>query len=463
VLIVGGGPAGCAAAMLLTRWGHTATLLTKPLHETVPLGESVPPSTRKLFDVLGIRSQIEAAGFVRSTGNTVWWGSDAPRNEYFPDHTHGWQVTTIALESLLRHAARQAGVRIREERADAARLANVQAEFILDCTGRTGVYARARRLRERDGPHQTVAMVALWSAASFDTPEPTHTLIESYDGGWAWSVPVSTELRYVAAMIDPRTSNLTRAAASRTIYLAEIEKTRQMRRILRDAAIVDGPRGWDATMYHATRYVDDNVLLVGDAGAFIDPLSSAGIKKALASGWLAAVATHTALVDPSRRGIALDFYAEREREVHAAFLRLTHRYWQDAAGAHAHPFWLDRGSDQEAPSDNGMLTETYERIRTAPALRLRTNQEARVEERPAVSGAEIVLERRLVRDDVPGGVRFAKDVDLLALGELAPACESVPELFSAYNARHAPVAMPDFLSALTAAIAQRWLLWCDTY
>ena len=43
-------------------------------------------------------------------------------------------------------------------------------------------------------------------------------------------------------------------------------------------------------MYDATRFVDGDVLLVGDAGSFLDPLSSAGVKKALASGWLAAVA-----------------------------------------------------------------------------------------------------------------------------------------------------------------------------
>ena len=34
-------------------------------------------------------------------------------------------------------------------------------------------------------------------------------------------------------------------------------------------------------------------LLAGDAGSFIDPLSSAGVKKALASAWLAAVAVST--------------------------------------------------------------------------------------------------------------------------------------------------------------------------
>ncbi len=37
-------------------------------------------------------------------------------------------------------------------------------------------------------------------------------------------------------------------------------------------------------------------------------------KKALASGWLAAVATHTALIRPAMRQIALDFFSAREAE-----------------------------------------------------------------------------------------------------------------------------------------------------
>jgi 2-polyprenyl-6-methoxyphenol hydroxylase-like FAD-dependent oxidoreductase len=459
-LVVGGGPAGCAAAMLLARWKHRVALVTKPAGETAPLGESIPPSTRKLFDLLGVSSQIDAAGFVRATGNTVWWGSSSPRVEYFHDGACGWQVTTTALERVLRDAAADSGVVMKTGRVGADAPGAADATFVLDCSGRAGVFARSRKLRVRAAMPATIAIVGLWQATAFDVQDPTHTIIESYDGGWTWSVPRSMSERFVAVMVDPRVSGLARQTASREVYLAELGKTAHLRRILRNASLVDGPRGWDASMYSATHYAADALLLVGDAGSFIDPLSSAGIKKALASGWLAAVATHTALIKPAMQKLAFDFFNAREAEVFAAFRRLTETHWRDAASGHTQGFWADRGGEVDAPVGNAEVAAAFEQLRTAPELHVERHPEAAVEQQPAVSGAEIIMEHRLVRPDRRDGVRFVCDVDLLALVELAPQHRSVPELFSAYNCRCGPADMPAFLSALATAIGQRWLLWC---
>ena len=67
-----------------------------------------------------------------------------------------------------------------------------------------------------------------------------------------------------------------------------------------DAALDGGPWGWDASMYCAEHLAGEDWLLAGDAASFIDPLSSAGVKKAMASGWLAAVTVNTSLADASR-------------------------------------------------------------------------------------------------------------------------------------------------------------------
>ena len=481
---MGGGPAGCAAATLLAGWGHGVSLVAKPPGPT-DLGESIPPSTRKLFDVLGVRAAIEAAPFIRSTGNTVWWGSAIPRIEAFADGERGWQVTSGVLAAILLEHAKRAGVEVEWARADVAEVAARSATFVLDCTGRTGLLARSRGLRVYDSRFRTVAMVGVWqSDRPFDLPDPSHTLIESYDGGWAWSVPTSSlQERFVAVMVDPRTSDVDvsgrqpgaagREVASQpaqqrpgqtrqpglALYREHLGQAKHIARIIADAALVAGPAGWDASMYHAMRYVDDNVLLVGDAASFLDPVSSAGIKKALASGWLAAVAVHTALERPAMRETALAFFASREAEVYAAFRSMTERVLAEAAAGYAHPFWSDRG-DEPVPIVAAQDTaKAFERLRQAARFRVARSTRARIEPRPAVQGAEIVMEPRLVSGREDAGVRYAFGVDLVVLVDLAPAYRSVPDLFAAYTQGQSPVPLPDFLRALATTLAHQWLVW----
>jgi flavin-dependent dehydrogenase len=458
VRVLGGGPAGCAAARLLAMWGHRVALIDQPPAPGPGLPESLPPSTGKLLDLLGVRTAVDAAGFVRSTGNTVWWGGGRPRVETFAGDTPGWQVTADRLNTLLLEAAQAAGAAIETRRATVHDLDQAAAAMTLDCTGRAGLIARARHLRVFESEARTVAVIGRWEVGpAFDVPDSTHTLIESYADGWAWSVPVAPDVRAVAVMIDPRRSNLARDRPSQEIYEAEIRKTATFRTLLRDARLIGGPTGWDASMYASRIYAADHWLLVGDAASFIDPLSSAGVKKALASGWLAAVVAHTCLVQPAMRDQALAFYARREAEVYAAFRDLTRRYLSEAASGHEHPFWSDRRDEPDGASDRAAVEAALARLRAADAVSLAPGPSFHVHSRPAVSGREIVLEPRIVIDDDTAGVRHIAGVDVVALVEMAGAFRSVPDLFDAYNKRCPPVGLPEFLTALATAMARGWL------
>jgi flavin-dependent dehydrogenase len=465
--VIGGGPAGSSAAKLLADWGHTVQLIARPVGDA-RLAESLPPSCGKLFDAIGVSAAIERAGFVRSTGNTVWWGSDAPRVELFAEGGRGWQVEATVLAAILLEEAVRAGVQV-ERRVFAATdhrppTTEHRESFVLDCSGRAGVLARAYALRQYDDGPRTIALVASWLAnADWNLPDATHTVVESYEGGWAWSVPTSAQHRHIAVMVDPQRSALVRSSQARDIYLAEMAKTREFRTLVRGSTIESGPWGWDATTYHAQRYASDGWLLVGDAGSFIDPLSSAGVKKALASGWLAAVVTHTWLTRPQMRPHALSFFEERETEIHHRFARITRRMLADAAVGHSHRFWADRWDEVRDPlpgsdDDDTEVRSAFERLRQSPRFNVRRGPGVAVESRPAVSGSEVVLERRIVSSDRPSGIRFVRDVDVIALIDLAPRYSEVPDLFDAYCRASGPVALPDFLRALSTALARGWLV-----
>lgn len=466
VIVLGGGPAGCAAATLLAGWGHAVRLVTKP-EALAPLAESIPPSTHKLFDLLDVQPALDAAGFVRSTGNTVWWGSGDAREEPFLGGRLGWQVDKGRFNATLLSQAAARGVDV-QHTAATRDFDTAAAVFVLDCTGRSGLVARTRQLRIHETGQRTIALTGTWQAGAatgvdgegaFEPADRTHTLIESYDGGWAWSIPESPARRHVAVMVDPATSDLSRGLAARDIYLTEIRRTTRLAALVQKATLVNGPAGWDASMYHATRYVDGNALLVGDAASFVDPLSSAGVKKALASGWLAAVAVHTALRTPAMHDTALAFYARREAAVYTSLRAMTARMVADAAAGHAHPFWDERRDGGPDPGADLEFATAHARLRSAPALEVRINPAVSVSDRPIVRGTEIVLEPHLVCDGSDEGLRYAFGVDMVGLVGLAPRYGSVPEVFESYSRRYGAVPLPAFLSALATALAQRWLLW----
>ena len=154
ILVLGGGPAGSSAALLLAAWGHTVRLITRAAGEP-RLAESLPPSCRKLFDAIGLAAAIERAAFVRSNGNTVWWGTGEPRHEPFADGARGWQVDAHVLEAVLLEQAALAGVSIERRSIVHTDIAVSFPAFVLDCTGRSGVLARAKGLREYDAGPRT--------------------------------------------------------------------------------------------------------------------------------------------------------------------------------------------------------------------------------------------------------------------------------------------------------------------
>jgi len=459
VLVVGGGPAAGTAARLLALWGRDVVVVAKPDASEPELAESLTPSCQKFFDLLGLSPAIEGAGFVRSSGHTVWWGEGDRRCEPFADGARGWQVTTTRLSRVMIDGAAAAGARVQRATLTADEVLAWPAQYRLDCTGRSGVLARAYGGRAYEPGHRTVSLVGLWRhPTDWPLANPTHTLLESYQDGWAWSVPVDAVQRAFAVMVDPRTTALAKGDGARAVYFGEIAKTRHLAELFRGADLLHGPHGWDASMYMAARPAGDTWLLVGDAASFVDPLSSAGVKKAMASGWLAAVTLNTALATPALKDTAFAHYAARERETYGQFLALTRKHLAEGAPEADHPFWADRATPSADDADRHAVRAAYDRLRSASSLALTPGPAVRLEDRPALRERLLVLEPRLVDAASPEGVRFVDGVDMVALTRLAPRFGDVADMFDAYGRDAEVVALPAFLKALATAVARGWLL-----
>ncbi len=356
-------------------------------------------------------------------------------------------------------SAAAAGARVRRGMLTADEVLTWPAQFRLDCTGRAGVLARPHGGRRYEPGHRTVALVGMWRHPD-DWPlaNPTHTLLESYQDGWAWSVPVDAVQRAFAVMVDPQTTALSKGDGARAVYLGELAKTRQLAALVRGAHLLHGPLGWDASIYLADQPAGDHWLLVGDAASFVDPLSSAGVKKAMASGWLAAVTVNTALATPALKDTAFTHYAARERETYGQFLALTRKYLAAGAPEAEHPFWADRAAADDGDEGRRAVLAAYERIKGAAQLELRLAPGVRLEPRPALRERLVMLEERVVDLAHPEGVRFVDGVDVVVLTRLAPRFSDVVDMFEEYQRNGAVVTLPSFLKALATAVARGWLL-----
>lgn len=479
VLVIGGGPAGSAAAWLLARLGHRVTLLTRLQRHT--LAESLPPSAARILDEFGLLETVERGGFYPSRGNTVWWGTDEMRVESFPAGIHGWQVERPQLDRLLLDQAAAAGAAVEQlavrdvgfaadrvtvtgEKGSGTEIR--QAQWVLDCSGRGGVLARRGFRRPVEG-QATLALYAMWHRDDWDFPDETHTVVESFHDGWAWSVPVSRRKRYVTAMIDAGSRPARDRDSLAEVYLAELGKTRQLAERLKTATMMRPPQGLSAAPYGFSRAAGPGWLLVGDAASFIDPLSSFGMKKAFASAWLAAVVVHSCLLDPAITTAALDLHDRREQEMYAQLSRAAAELFAGAGAAYGPEFWAARSATEDALPDDvspGFLRQdpavqaAFHSLRQAETIALVPAGDVRFALQAVVRDRRVVMEDHLQCEWRPEGIRYLRNVCIPRVVRLAADSGRVPDLYQRYVAAEGATPLPDFLGVLSVLLARRVLV-----
>ena len=345
VVIVGGGPAGLAAAAAAGLAGlRTVLLERRPSPVDVP-GETLHPGLEPALASIGAAWALHAASPLRHLGIWVDWGGDGPRFVPYGEDRHGpwrgFQAHRRTLQALLLHHARACGVEVRQgwraldPLVEAGRVTGVLTEqgpvaarVVIDASGGRHWLARRLGLGLRQLSPRLIAAYGYCEGAPAPGARPAG--ITAAGCGWSWTARVDDERwAWVALPLGP-----TRERPDRPAALARLTRASPTRGadVSWRALEAPGGRGYFAC---------------GDAAAVLDPASSHGVLRAVASGVRAARLARAVITGRLGETDAHAIYADAlERQVAAdraglseLYARLTPRPpWLGTPPVAARPF-----------------------------------------------------------------------------------------------------------------------------
>ncbi len=376
VLVVGGGPAGSAAATMLARKGWRVRLYERDRFPREHVGESLLPASMPVLAELGVLPAIEAAGFLPKYGATMVWGRDPDPwswsfRESSPRYPHAYQVVRARFDEILLRNAAAHGAEVREgcrvleaeagpdgatlrvEDADSGRH-SARARFVVDASGQAGLIGRARNLREADPFFRNLAVYGYYEGGSrLPEPDANNILIESIEDGWLWAIPLHTGLVSTGVVVDSAAGReRINELGAEAFFRERVASGPNTSALLAGATLTAPPtivRDWS---YSSSELAGEGFVLAGDAACFVDPLFSSGVHLALSSAVLAAAYVTSSLKDPELGRAAAVVYAQQYRQQYEHFREMARLFYGSNRTVDSY-FWETRritGDDDSTPA-----------------------------------------------------------------------------------------------------------------
>lgn len=322
-VVIGGGPAGSAAATVIAQAGHKVQLFERDSFPRFHIGESLIPHTWFVLERIGMLEQMHASHFTKKY--SVQFVNQYGRLSepfQFEDHdphasSQTWQVRRSEFDLMLLNNARAKGVEVHEKtrvlevlfegsRAVGVRIQTadgqprtVMAQVVIDASGQSSLLMDRLKLREWDADLKKAAVWTYWKGAHREPGlDAGTTLVLQTEGkkGWFWYIPLHDDVMSVGVVADYNyLFDGKRSKEFEDVYFEEVARCPGLQPRIANATRCDIFRAQKEYSYRAKQAAGDGWALIGDALGFLDPLYSSGVLLALTSASMAADAVVDAL------------------------------------------------------------------------------------------------------------------------------------------------------------------------
>ena len=320
VLILGGGPTGSTAGMVLAREGIASILLESEPHPRFHVGESLLPHSLPMFDRLGVHDVIRAlprtlvkpgATFSSHDGEetTDFWFDESAA----PVIPHAYNVRRDEFDLALLRTAAGRGVDVREgwkavaPEWDGQRLSGIRvrtpegeertirAKCVIDATGQHAFLATRMGWKTIYPDHRKLAIVGHFEGVERASGRGAgNIVIIVTQSGWFWLIPFADGTTSVGVVLDAaRYEGISGGVDAQ--FDAAIAATPEAARQLASARRLFPASAVQNFSFKVTRTHGDGFAMAGDAAGFLDPIFSSGILIGMATAERAATDIAVAL------------------------------------------------------------------------------------------------------------------------------------------------------------------------
>lgn len=312
VIIIGGGPAGSAMGCYLSMAGISNIILESAIHPRPHVGESMVPSSTRVFEEIGFLKVMEEEGFPKKYGAS-WHPPDKAKAFHiefkeFPqpgiEQQYTYHVNREKLDLLLlKHAEKLGskiyqGVRVKDVVFDenefvsgvqveiAGQTVFIPSKMVVDASGRHTLLGSKLRLKKKDpifdqyAVHSWFKNVNKGEGGYADFIHIYFLPQDKIKRGWVWQIPITDEITSVGVVAEKEVFKQSKSDPEEWFNF-HINSTPGMCQAMEKAERIRPFTTEGDYSYCMEKFCGNGFVLIGDAARFVDPIFSSGVSVAL--------------------------------------------------------------------------------------------------------------------------------------------------------------------------------------